>query len=161
VNGARDELLAHAGLALHQDVHQRAFEPMQQGEELPHRGRAADEPAIPVGLATLRQRVQVGRDGDLDLTDADHAAEGQRHLVEALAEIISAIAAAEIASHNPLGRQRELDVPARDCLVVDDQIGVGARAHHTGVGLLGVEPELLIRALDAHDGSYGSGFASR
>jgi len=139
-----DELLADAALPLDQHRHERRLEARELGEQQAHHARRADHAAVAL-LRVRHERVIERR--HLCRLDVDHQgrrpdleprAERQHHARDPLAEVVRAVAAAEIADRHAVGPERQLDVLARH----------GPRSDHDAAALRRADHER--RAPEAH-----------
>jgi hypothetical protein len=144
VQGARDQLLAGAGLAVDEDAQLVALagQALEHGEQLAHHVAAAVE-VLEVVEARQRDLDLVGRDelqgGLADLKDGVRVEPGR---LDAHAADEDAVHAAEVGEQEALVERLELEVVGADVAVGQDDVVDRVASAADGLGLLEVDGEL-------------------
>ena len=155
VERARDHLLAGAGLALDEHGRVGRRDPLEQAEDLAHRGRLADHLAerFLLGRQDLDALLE-RRELELGRADADHRAGAQVRLLDLGAVEERAVRALQVANEVALGVAHDLEVDARHGLVGEHEVVLGrladadhvARDHELGAALRALDDDELAPA---------------
>ena len=151
VQRSSGELLAGARLPLEQHGHVGAGGQLEHRERLPQGEALADQLAEATRAAGGQlQRLGLGLDLEHAASHLERGAGRKSSPADPRALVVSAVGAALVLHHEAVALRPNAQVSARDPLVGQHQIAVGAGAHPVLVALAQGDRTALVVALDHH-----------